>query len=120
MQRLLQERDTISVVNDQIGSPTYAADLAQAMMSIVIAQEWIPGIYNYSNEGEISWYEFVLSIKEIGGFECEVKGIPSSSYPTPAKRPAFSLLDKTKIKKVYGIKVPDYKVSLAVCMCGGL
>jgi dTDP-4-dehydrorhamnose reductase len=116
MQRLLRERDTISVVNDQIGSPTYAADLAQAMMDIVTAQEWTPGIYNYSNEGEISWYEFVLAIQEIGSYKCEVKGIPSSSYPTPAKRPAFSLLDKTKIKKIYGVNVPDYKDSLRRCM----
>jgi dTDP-4-dehydrorhamnose reductase len=112
MQRLLQERDTISVVNDQIGSPTYAADLAQAMMAIVTAAKWIPGIYNYSNEGEISWYEFVLAIKEIGGYTCEVNGIPSSAYPTPAKRPAYSLLDKSKIKRVYGVNVPDYKESL--------
>ncbi|WP_367757314.1 dTDP-4-dehydrorhamnose reductase [Flavobacterium sp. WC2430] len=116
MQRLLQERDSISVVNDQIGSPTYAADLAQAMMDIVTFSEWIPGIYNYSNEGEISWYEFVLAIQEIGGYSCDVKGIPSASYPTPAKRPAFSLLDKTKIKRVYNVVVPDYKESLAVCL----
>jgi dTDP-4-dehydrorhamnose reductase len=116
MQRLLQERDSIGVVNDQIGSPTYAADLAQAMMDIVTAQEWIPGIYNYSNEGEISWYEFVLAIKEIGGYSCEVKGIPSSVYPTPAKRPAYSLLDKSKIKEVFSIKVPHYKDSLRRCM----
>jgi dTDP-4-dehydrorhamnose reductase len=116
MQRLLQERDTINVVNDQIGSATYAADLAQAIMDIVTAQEWISGIYNYSNEGEISWYEFVLAIQEIGSYECEVKGIPSSSYPTPAKRPAFSLLDKSKIIAVYGINVPDYKESLRKCM----
>jgi dTDP-4-dehydrorhamnose reductase len=116
MQRLLQERETISVVNDQIGSPTYAADLAQAMMDIVTAQEWIPGIYNYSNEAEISWYEFVLAIQEIGGYTCEVKGIPSSSYPTSAKRPAFSLLNKTKIRKVYGVSVPDYKDSLKKCL----
>jgi dTDP-4-dehydrorhamnose reductase len=116
MQRLLQERDTVSVVNDQIGSPTYAADLAQVMMDIVTAQEWIPGIYNYSNEGEISWYEFVLAIQEIGRYSCEVKGIPSSSYPTPAKRPAFSLLDKAKIKRIYGVNVPDYKDSLKKCL----
>ena len=116
MQRLLQERDTISVVNDQIGSPTYAADLAQVMMDIVTAQEWVPGIYNYSNEGEISWYEFVMTIQEIGGYICDVKGIPSSSYFTPAKRPAFSLLDKTKIREVYGVSVPDYKDSLRKCM----
>jgi dTDP-4-dehydrorhamnose reductase len=116
MQRLLQDRDTISVVNDQIGSPTYAADLAQAVMDIVTAEKWISGIYNYSNEGKISWYEFVLAIKEIGGYTCEVKGVPSSSYPTPAKRPAFSLLDKTKIKEVYSINVPDYMESLAKCL----
>jgi dTDP-4-dehydrorhamnose reductase len=112
MQRLLQERDSISVVNDQIGSPTYAADLAQVIMTIVTAQKWIPGIYNYSNEGAISWYEFVLAIKEIGGYACKVNGIPSSDYPTPAKRPAYSLLDKTKIKRVYGVAIPDYKESL--------
>jgi dTDP-4-dehydrorhamnose reductase len=116
MKRLLQERDTISVVNDQIGSPTYAADLAQVLVDIVTAQEWIPGIYNYSNEGEISWYEFVLAIQEIGGYSCDVKEIPSSSYPTPAKRPAFSLLDKTKIKEVYGINVTNYKDSLKKCL----
>ena len=116
MQRLLQERDTISVVNDQIGSPTYAADLAQAMMDIVTAKEWIAGIYNYSNEGEISWYEFVLAIQEIGGYNCKVNGISSSAYPTAAKRPAFSLLDKSKIKKVYSITIPHYKDSLRKCM----
>ncbi|TRX04476.1 dTDP-4-dehydrorhamnose reductase [Flavobacterium gawalongense] len=115
MQRLMQERQSISVVNDQIGSPTYAADLAQAMMTIVTAPEWISGIYNYSNEGEISWYEFALAIKEIGGYTCEVNGIPSSAYPTPAKRPAFSLLDKSKIKKTYGVSVPDYTESLKKC-----
>jgi dTDP-4-dehydrorhamnose reductase len=116
MKRLLQERESLGVVNDQIGSPTYAADLAQAMMDIVSAKEWIPGIYNYSNEGEISWYEFVLAIQEIGGYECDVQGIPSSSYPTPAKRPAFSLLDKTKIKKTYNIVAPEYKDSLKKCL----
>lgn len=116
MQRLLQERDTISVVNDQIGSPTYAADLAQVMMDIVTAQEWIAGMYHYSNEGEISWYEFVLAIQEIGGYSCEVNGIPSSAYPTPAKRPAFSLLDKSKIREVFSITVPHYKDSLTRCM----
>ena len=116
MQRLLQEHDTISVVNDQIGSPTYAADLAQVMMDIVTAQEWIAGMYHYSNEGEISWYEFVLAIQEIGGYTCEVNGIPSSAYPTPAKRPAFSLLDKSKIKNTFGVVVPEYKESLKKCL----
>jgi dTDP-4-dehydrorhamnose reductase len=112
MQRLLQERETISVVNDQIGSPTNASNLAQAMMSIVTAQKWIPGIYNFSNEGEISWYEFAIAIKKTGGYSCEIIGIPSSEYPTAAKRPSFSLLDKSKIKNVYGILIPNYEASL--------
>ncbi|SCY85087.1 dTDP-4-dehydrorhamnose reductase [Flavobacterium anhuiense] len=112
MQRLMQERYEINVVNDQIGSPTYAADLAQAMIDIIGSAKWIPGIYNYSNEGEISWYEFALSIKELGGYNCKVGGIPSSSYPTPAKRPSFSLLNKEKIKTVYNLNIPDYRKSL--------
>ena len=112
MQRLMQERESINVVNDQIGSPTYAADLAKAMIDIVEFNNWIPGIYNYSNEGEISWYEFALTIKELGKYNCNVGGIPSASYPTPAKRPEYSLLDKKKIKKVYNLGILDYKESL--------
>ncbi|MEP6803984.1 MAG: dTDP-4-dehydrorhamnose reductase [Flavobacterium sp.] len=112
MQRLMQDKDSINVVNDQIGSPTYAADLAQAMITILESSSWIPGIYNYSNEGEISWYEFALIIKEIGEYNCNVGGIPSASYPTPAKRPEFSLLDKKKIKTIYDLDIPNYKESL--------
>ncbi|NRT10973.1 dTDP-4-dehydrorhamnose reductase [Flavobacterium sp. 14A] len=116
MRRLLKERNSLGVVDDQIGSPTYAADLAQVMMDILQHDNWIPGVYNYSNEGAISWCEFVLAIQEITGDKCEVKGIPTSSYPTPAARPAFSLLDKSKIKEVYGITVPNYKESLKNCL----
>jgi len=112
MQRLMQERDEINVVNDQIGSPTYAADLAQAMIDILESADWIPGIYNYSNEGEISWYEFALSVKEFGNYNCNVEGIPSASYQTPARRPEFSLLDKKKIKEIYNLEIPNYKESL--------
>ncbi|OXG08773.1 dTDP-4-dehydrorhamnose reductase [Flavobacterium araucananum] len=112
MQRLMQERDALNVVNDQIGSPTYAADLAQAMIVILKSPDWTPGIYNYSNEGEISWYEFALTINEFGVYNCNISGIPSASYPTPAKRPEFSLLDKKKIKEVYNLVIPDYKESL--------
>lgn len=112
MQRLMQERESINVVKDQIGSPTYAADLAQAIIDIVKSPNWIPGIYNYSNEGEISWYEFALAIKEFGGYSCIIGGIPSASYPTPAKRPEFSLLDKKKIKEIYNLEVSDYRESL--------
>jgi dTDP-4-dehydrorhamnose reductase len=116
MSRLMQERDSLNVVNDQIGSPTYAADLAQAIMTILTHDNWQAGIYHFSNEGEVSWYEFALAIKEIGGFDCEVSGIPSSAYPTPAKRPQYSLLDKTKIKNTFGVVVPDYMDSLRKCM----
>jgi dTDP-4-dehydrorhamnose reductase len=116
MSRLMKEKDTLNVVNDQIGSPTYAADLAQAILDILNHSNWQAGIYNYSNEGEISWYEFALAIKEIGGFECKVSGILSSQYPTPAKRPSFSLLDKSKIKATYSLLIQDYKGSLRKCM----
>jgi dTDP-4-dehydrorhamnose reductase len=116
MSRLMQERDSLNVVNDQIGSPTYAADLAQAIMTIIAHEHWQSGIYHFSNEGEISWYEFALAIQEIGGFDCAISGILSSAYPTPAKRPQYSLLDKTKIKETFGVVVSDYKESLVKCM----
>ena len=116
MSKLMQERDTLNVVNDQIGSPTYAADLARAIMTIIMHPQWQAGLYHFSNEGEISWYEFALAIQEIGGFDCKVSGIPTSAYPTPAKRPQYSLLDKIKIKATFGVIVPDYKESLERCM----
>lgn len=116
MSRLMHEREALSVVNDQIGSPTYTADLAQAIMTIITHPNWQAGIYNFSNEGEISWYEFALAIQEIGGFDCSISGIPSSAYPTPAKRPQFSLLDKSKIKATFGVVVPGYRESLEKCM----
>ncbi|MGA9639575.1 dTDP-4-dehydrorhamnose reductase [Flavobacterium sp.] len=116
MLRLMNERESLGVVNDQIGTPTYAADLAQVILTILDSGIWEPGIYHYSNEGEISWYDFASDIKEIAGLPCVVNGIPASAYPTPAERPAFSLLDKSKIKRVYGIKVPDYKESLIKMM----
>ena len=116
MSRLMQERESLNVVNDQIGSPTYAADLAQAIITILTHAHWQAGIYHFSNEGAISWYEFALAIQEIGGFDCEISGIPSAAYPTPAKRPAFSLLDKSKIKASFGVVVPDYEESLKKSM----
>lgn len=112
MLRLMTERESLNVVNDQIGSPTYAADLAQAILTILDSGKWEPGIYHYSNEGKISWYDFALDIKEFGQKNCEIYGIPASDYPTPAQRPAFSLLDKSKIQAVYGIDPINYKASL--------
>ncbi|WP_310557764.1 dTDP-4-dehydrorhamnose reductase [Flavobacterium sp.] len=112
MLRLMSERESLSVVNDQVGSPTYAADLAQVILTILTATKWEAGIFHYSNLGEISWFDFAQDIKEIAQKTCEIKGIPASSYPTPAERPAYSLLDKSKIIAVYGIVPMDYKISL--------
>ncbi len=116
MARLMQERESLNVVNDQIGSPTYAADLAQAILTIITHPHWQAGIYHFSNEGEISWYEFAVYIQEIGGFDCALSGIPSSDYPTPAQRPHYSLLDKSKITTTFGVVVPGYRESLERCM----
>ncbi|SFS97330.1 dTDP-4-dehydrorhamnose reductase [Sphingobacterium wenxiniae] len=112
MIRLMSERDEISVINDQIGSPTYAKDLAQAIVAIVEGENWVSGIYHYSNEGEISWYDFAEAIKEIKGLECKIHPIPTAQYPTPAKRPKYSLLDKSKIKRIFGVEVPYWRESL--------
>jgi dTDP-4-dehydrorhamnose reductase len=112
----MTERDTLSVVNDQVGSPTYAADLAQVILTILDSPKWEPGIYHYSNAGAISWFDFAQDIKEIAQKTCDIKGIPASDYPTPAERPAYSLLDKSKIRAVYGIEPVDYKKSLKVMM----
>ncbi len=116
MLRLMNERPSLSVINDQIGSPTYARDLAAAIISILFAAEWQSGIYHYSNEGEISWYDFALAIRDRKGLHCDIIPIPSSSYPTPAKRPYYSLLDKTKIKTVFSIDVPYWSDSLDVML----
>lgn len=112
MLRLMRERDEISVIDDQIGSPTSARDLAMAIDHIITSGQWVGGIYHYSNEGEASWYDFALAIREGSGLSCKVNAIPTTAYPTPAKRPKYSLLDKSKIKKIYGITIPDWKDSL--------
>ena len=116
MLRLMSERDSINVVADQIGSPTYAADLAEAIMQIIIHQNWQAGIYNYSNEGVISWADFAKEIRDQAGFNCNVNPITTEQYPTPAKRPKYSVLDKTKIQKAYNIQLIDWKVSLQKCL----
>ncbi|MCW8310763.1 dTDP-4-dehydrorhamnose reductase [Sphingobacterium sp. InxBP1] len=112
MCRLMAERDEVRVINDQIGSPTYAADLAKAILKIADSPNWQAGIYHYSNEGEISWYDFAVVIRDIRSFDCKVTPIPTTAYPTPAKRPQYSLLDKAKIKAAYAVEVPDWKSSL--------
>jgi dTDP-4-dehydrorhamnose reductase len=116
MMRLMSERNDINVVNDQIGSPTHAADLAKAILHIIDSGKWQSGIYHYSNEGKISWYEFAVAIKELTKSNCIIHGIPTSAYPTPAKRPHFSLLNKSKIAATFHLNIPHWKVSLAKCI----
>lgn len=121
MMRLMNEKDQVGVINDQLGSPTYAADLAETILKIIANCQqsivnWKPGIYNFSNEGIITWYEFAVAIKEIINSICEVKPISTSEYPTPAKRPAYSVLDKTKIQNTFNIRLKDWKESLKICI----
>ncbi|MBX3255793.1 MAG: dTDP-4-dehydrorhamnose reductase [Chitinophagaceae bacterium] len=116
MLRLMTEREQVNVVNDQTGAPTYAADLAGAIMRIVEAGAQHAGIYHYSNEGCITWYQLALAIKELTGSGCQINPIPSSEYPTPAKRPSFSLLDTAAITGSYGIQMLPWKQSLETCI----
>ena len=121
MLKLLQEKDEINVVNDQLGSPTYAADLAEAILQIIETIHHSPltihrGIYNFSNTGVICWYDLAIAIKEITGSKCKINPIPTSQYPTAAKRPAYSVLDTSKIKETFGIQLKDWKESLTSCL----
>jgi dTDP-4-dehydrorhamnose reductase len=116
MMKLLSEKEEISVVDDQIGSPTYSADLAEAILQIISSQLWTSGIYNYSNEGVISWYDFALAIKKLINSNCKINPIPTSQYPTPAKRPAYSVLNKSKIQNTFAIQLKGWQESLLVCL----
>jgi dTDP-4-dehydrorhamnose reductase len=116
MMKLMNEKEEVSVVSDQVGSPTYAYDLAAAILRIIASGKWVPGIYHFSNDGIINWYEFALAIKELTGSICRVKPITTAQYPTPAKRPAYSVLDKSKIQVTFGIKLKDWKESLQECI----
>ena len=110
------EKESIEVVNDQVGSPTYAANLAKAILQMVEPNHFVPGTYHYSNEGSTSWYYFAYEIKTLIQSKCTILPVSSDHYKTAASRPAYSLLDKSKIKKVYGLQIPDWKSSLAVCI----
>jgi len=121
MLRLGRDRDELSVVNDQMGSPTYAADLADAILEIIKHKKFrdvaqTTQIYSYSNEGEISWYEFAKEIFKIEKIECEVNSIATQQYLMPAKRPRNTLMNKDKIVKVFNIKISNWKSSLNACM----
>lgn len=116
MLQLAETRPEINVVADQIGSPTYAGDLAEAIHSVISSDKWIPGIYHYTDEGVASWYDFTKAIFEITGNSVKVNPIPTSAYPTPARRPLYSVLSKTKIKNTYGLDIPYWRDSLRKCL----
>lgn len=116
MLRLGKERDELGVVFDQIGSPTYARDLARAIMTAV-EKGIVPGVYHYTNEGVCSWFDFTRAIHRIAGItDCHVKPLHTDEYPVPAPRPHYSVLDKTKIKQTYGIEIPWWEDSLRDCL----
>lgn len=117
MIRLGNERDELSVVADQIGTPTCAADLARAIFAILTADTFVPGIYHFSNEGACSWYDFTVAIHRLAGIStCRVKPIRSDEYPSRAHRPFYSVLDKSKIKQTYGLTIPHWYESLSHCI----
>ena len=121
MLKLGHERDELEVIFDQVGTPTYASDLAKTCLDILLdkSSENISmngKIYHYSNEGVTSWYDFAKAIMELGSIDCKVRPIKTKDYPTPAKRPHFSVLNKTKIKKDFNIEIPYWRDSLDKCV----
>lgn len=116
MIRLGRERKELGVVFDQLGSPTYARDLAR-MILLVVQKDIVPGVYHFTNEGVCSWYDFTRAIHRLEGIsDCQVRPIRSEDYPVPAKRPHFSVLDKSKIKKTYHVEIPWWEDSLKECI----
>jgi dTDP-4-dehydrorhamnose reductase len=118
MLRLASERDSLSVVADQIGTPTNAVDLAEVLIKILQSSNCQSsfGIYNFSNEGKCSWYDFAKEIFSQSKISIDLKPIPTPAYPTPAKRPAYSVLDKTKLKSTFNIEIKEWQTSLISCL----
>ena len=117
MIRLGQEKESLGVVFDQIGTPTYAADLAQAIFTVIESPVWRPGIYHFTNEGVCSWYDFTLAIHELEGItKCRVRPILSEEYQYRTPRPHYSVLDKSKFKKTFGAEIPHWMDGLKRCM----
>ena len=114
IRRLTAEKDSLKVVFDQVGTPTYAADLASAILEIIETGKYKSnsGIYHFSNEGVCSWYDFAIEIRNLSGNLCDIQPCHSDEFPSKVKRPNFSVLDKTKIKETFGLKIPYWKVSL--------
>ena len=121
MLRLGRERDSLNVIFDQVGTPTYAGDLAEAIMAIVNTETFnqhkvTTEVYHYSNEGVCSWYDFAKTIFELSNIDCKVSPIETKDYPTPATRPHYSLLNKAKIKQRYAMTIPYWQDSLHACL----
>ena len=117
MLNLTAERDTLKVVFDQVGTPTYAKDLANLIIKVISDNKLShTGIYHFSNEGAISWYDFAKAICEIGGNSCDIRPCHTEDYPSKAQRPRFSVLDKTKVKETFGITIPYWRDSLVDCI----
>lgn len=116
MLKLGADRDELNIIADQIGSPTYAIDLSGAILDVIASGKAEYGVYHYSNEGSISWFDFAKGIFDISNTQVKVSPIPTSAYPTRASRPKFSVMDKTKIKATFGIEVPYWRDSLVKCI----
>lgn len=116
MLRLGRERDQLSVVNDQVGTPTYAVDLASFILELIKNNIGKYGIYHYSNEGVASWYDFAKAIFQEAHISLDLKPIPSSEYPLPAKRPSYSVMNKSKVKENFKINLPHWQDSLKVAI----
>jgi dTDP-4-dehydrorhamnose reductase len=116
MIELMKKNKSVKVVNDQIGSPTYAYDLAIVIIEIIMNSKNKSGLFHYSNEGETSWFEFARSIKELYNLDCKIIGVSSKEFKTLAKRPKYSLLNKSKIKTTFNLEIPSYKQSLRNCI----
>lgn len=116
MLKLMQDRTELNVVGDQFGSPTYAPDLAEALLKIALSDHIIPGVYHFSNDGIISWFDFATAIAEISHSSCKVNAITNAQYPTPAKRPSYSGLNKSKIQSNYSIQLKPWRDSLQDCI----
>lgn len=113
---LAEKQNEIRVVCDQIGTPTYARDLAEAVLAVLKSHQWVAGIYHFTDEGAASWYDFAKAILRIAGKKTRVVPIPTEDYPTLAQRPAYSILDRSRIKATYGVEIPHWEDALTDCV----
>ena len=113
---LMKKNSSVKVVNDQIGSPTYTYDLVKVILKIIVNYKNKSGLFHYSNDGEITWFEFARSIRELYNLDCKIIGVSSKEFKTIAKRPKYSLLNKSKIKTTFNLEIPNYKQSLKNCI----